>query len=55
MDVDEETFEEEETDVVSHGWVCGQLPSARAGIAVTTTQGVEALIFGGAKYVHKRW
>jgi len=54
-DISADTFIEENTEVVPKGWLCGSLPSARAGFAVTTAPGREVMLFGGSKYVHKCW
>lgn len=41
---------------MSQGWLCGTLPSARAGMAVTMRHGdIEAIVYGGAQYVANRW
>lgn len=31
------------------GWLCGRVPSARAGMAVAVSPDNEALIYGGAR------
>jgi len=53
--MDPECFAVESNVLLRHGWLCGRLPTRRAGVALATAEDSEVLLFGGAQYVHKCW
>ena len=53
--MDKECFNVESSVLQRHGWLCGRLPTRRAGVALATAEDSEVILFGGAQYVHKCW